>query len=170
VRRHGVRRLSTGGLRVALSAAERAMLASLPAQLEPIITGAASDDRAARVHARLYPAAYEDPVLEGEYRDLAGEDLVEGRVDALQTFARTLRAGRTTGRSWTVDLGPDEAQAWLGVVNDARLVLSDVVGIVSEEQWEDGPDPDDGASMLLWYLGWLEEQLVAAMMGSLPDG
>ena len=167
-RRHGVRRLSGGGVRVTLTESERAALASLPAQLEPIVTGAA-DDAIARLRERLYPAAYEDPALEEEYRDLADDELVRGRVSALQSFARTLEGGRTAGGTWTVDLEPEDTQAWLGVVNDARLIIAGVVGIASEDQWEDGPQPDDAASMLLWYLGWLEEQLVGAMMGSLPD-
>jgi hypothetical protein len=48
-------------------------------------------------------------------------------------------------------------------------VFAGVVGITSEDQWVEGPDPADPASVLLWYLGWLEESLVEAMMGSLPD-
>jgi hypothetical protein len=168
-RRHGVRRLASGGLRVTLSAHERDALASLPAQLEPIVTGDVEDRAVAELRDRLYPPAYADEDLEQEYRSLADADLVEGRVNALQVFARTLEGGRLSGASWTTDLEPDEAQAWLGVVNDARLVLAGVVGIEAEAQWEAGPDPGDPASMLLWYLGWLEEQLVGAMLGSLPE-
>jgi hypothetical protein len=168
-RRHGVRMLPTGGLRVTLSGRERSMLASLSGQLEPIVGGSDDDALVAELRARLYPRAYADPELEREYRELADGALVDGRRHALQVFGDTLARGRGAGGTWAVDLAPDEAQAWLGVVNDARLVLAGIVGIDSEEQWEAGPDPGDPASMLLWYLGWLEEQLVGAMTGSLPD-
>jgi hypothetical protein len=168
-RRHGVRRLASGGLRITTSTTEHATLRALPRQLEPIVTGEADGAAADALRARLYPAAYEDPRLEEEYRGLVGEELVEGRVDALRTFARTLEGGRTSGGTWSVDVEPEEAQAWLGVVNDARLLLAGAIGITSEEQWEAGPDASDPASVLLWYLGWLEEQLVGALMGGLPD-
>jgi hypothetical protein len=84
-------------------------------------------------------------------------------------FAETLERGKESGRTWVVDLDPDEAALWLAVVNDSRLALGALLGVASEGHWEDGPDPDNPASMLLWYLGWLEEGLVQAMMGSLPD-
>lgn len=169
LRRHGVRRLASGGLRVTLSARERDALRSLPAQLRPIVSGEADEEPARALRARLYPPASTDAELEAEYRELAGEELVAARVDALETFARTLGQGETRGATWSVELQPEDAQAWLGVVNDARLILAGVVGITSEEQWERGFDADDPASALLWYLGWLEEELVGALLGSLPE-
>lgn len=168
-RRHGVRRLPDGGLRVALSTNEHTALAALPGRLEPIVAGEADDEGAEALRARLFPTAYDDPELEMEFRELAGDDLVRGRLDALEAFRKTLEGGRTSAGTWTTDLEPDEAQAWLGVVNDARLLLAGIVGIRSERAWERGPDPSDPASLMLWYLGWLEEQLLAALMDELPE-
>ena len=169
LRRRGVQRLPTGGLRVCVSDHERAALRSLPHALAPLILGEQHDDAAAEIRARLYPSAYDDPALEEEYRGLVGEELVQQRADALDTFTASLEQGTSRRGTWAVELDPEQAQAWLAVVNDARLVLAGVVGITSEQEWEQGPDPADPPSMLLWYLGWLEEQLVAAMMGSLPS-
>jgi hypothetical protein len=162
-----VSRLPDGGIRVVLTPDEHAALAALPAQLRPLIDGQAEGDLAEAVRGRLFPAAYDDPELEEEYRSLAGDDLVEGRLDQLDVFAASLAATRPARGRVRIDLDPAAAAAWLAVVNDTRLILGSLLGITSEDEWEGGPDPDDDASVLLWYLGWLEEGLVAAMMGGL---
>lgn len=167
--RHGVRRRSGGGLRVTLASRERDALRALPATLHPVLTGDADGDLAAAVRQRLFPRAYEEEEFEQEYRSMVRDDLVAERVRAVTAFAETLERGKESGRTWVVDLDPDEAALWLAVVNDSRLALGALLGVASEGHWEDGPDPDNPASMLLWYLGWLEEGLVQAMMGSLPD-
>jgi hypothetical protein len=166
---HGVRRLRGGGLRVTVGAREHEALRSLPAQLRPIVAGDAGTDLADRVRARLYPRAYDEDELDEEYRELVASGLAEQRLEQLETFARTLAAGTIARGRWRVDLDSDEAHAWLAVVNDTRLVLGSLVGITGEEQWAEGPDEDDPASVMLWYLGWLEEELVQALMGSLPE-
>jgi hypothetical protein len=163
----GVRRRPGGGIQVTLGTEEHAALASLPEQLRPIVRGEADDDLADAVRGRLFPSAYEDEELDEEYRSLVGDELVTGRLDQLDIFARSLRRAQRVRGKLRVDLDTDEAAAWLAVLNDTRLVLGGVLGITSEEQWEDGPDPDDPASAMLWYLGWLEEGLVEALMGSL---
>lgn len=163
---HGVRRLPGGGVRVRLSSREREILRSLPDQLRPVLAG---DEDPHQVRARLFPPAYDDPVEEDEYRQLIGEGLVEERMAAVDAFARTIEGGRMGRLTWTVELSADEAEAWLSTVNDVRLLLASVVGIASEDEWEIGPDRRDPASVILWYLGWLEEELVAALMGGLPE-
>lgn len=165
----GVKRRPGGGVRVTIGANEHAALASLPAQLRPIVSGDADDDLADAVRSRLYPAAYADDELDREFRQLAGDDLVAGRLDQLATFERTLGTGAAVRSTVRLDLDADEAAAWLAVVNDTRLALGTALGITMESEWEGGPDPDDPASAMLWYLGWLEEELVQALMGTL-DG
>jgi hypothetical protein len=166
----GVKRLPDGGVRVTVGAQEHAALVALPPQLRPIVAGEADDDLAEAIRGRLFPAAYADAELDAEFRQLAGEDLVTGRIEQLDAFERTLAAGAPVRGKVRIDLDADEAAAWLAVVNDTRLTLGTVLGITAESQWEGGPDPDDPASAMLWYLGWLEEELVAALMGSLDDG
>jgi hypothetical protein len=163
----GVRRLPDGGVRVRIDVREHEVLRSLPDQLRSVLRG---DTDFAVLRDRLFPRAYDDPEHEREYRELVGDSLAEQRLEALEAFARTLEEGHARRLIWTVDLSAQDADAWLSVVNDLRLTLGTLVGITKEADWEAGPDPDDPPSMLLWYLGWLEEELVTALMGSLDQG
>ncbi|MDP8969206.1 MAG: DUF2017 domain-containing protein [Actinomycetota bacterium] len=163
---HGVRRLADGHLRVRLSTRERDLLRSLPAQLRSVLTG---EQPSAGARDRLFPHAYDDPLDELEYRELVGPGLLAQHLEAVDVFARTLDQGQVGRLTWTVELSAEEAGAWLSAVNDARLTLGSLLGITSEDQWERGPDRNQPSSVALWYLGWLEEELVAALMTGLPD-
>jgi len=170
-RLHGVRRLPDGGMRVRLSTRERDALRMLPLQILPVISGEHElGAPGSPIRNRLFPAAYpDDPLADIEYHESTGKGVVDTRVEALQIFSRTLEQGITRRFTWSVDLDADEASAWLSAVNDARLTLAMIAGITSEEQWQDGPDPHRASSVMLYYLGWLEEGLVAAMMGGLNE-
>ncbi len=163
---HPVRRRSDGTVEIRLSARERDLLRSLPQQLRPILIG---EQPVHGVHERLFPPAYEDPDLEHEYRELVGHSLSDERLAAIEAFAATLDEGHVRRGTWTVQLDDDAAHAWLSAVNDARLTLGVVTGITSESQWEEGPDQRNPASVALWYLGWLQEQLLDALMRGLED-
>ena len=156
-----------GGLVVRLPVRERDLLRSLPDQLRPVLAG---EQTAPAVTDRLYPRGYDDDALEREYRDLIGSDLVTERVAALDAFAETLAGGTVSRGRWSTTLDADAAGAWLSAVNDARLVLGQLLGITTESEWEGGPDPDEPSSVVMYYLGWLQEELVAALMGALPEG
>ena len=162
-----VRLRPDGGLRVTLTRREHAALGALPAQLRAVIDGSADSTLAEAVRMRLFPRAYEDDELDAEFRRLAADDLARGRLDQLAIFESTLERPLPPRGKVRIDLDPDEAVAWLAVVNDTRLMLGAALGITTEAQWEDEPDSEAAASVLLWYLGWLEEGLVQAMMGSL---
>lgn len=162
-----VRLLPGGGLRVTMTRREHSTLAALPAQLRAIIDGPAEGDLVDAVRGRLFPRAYDEDELDDEFRRLTQEDLVRGRLEQLELFERTLERPLPPRGKVRLDLEPDEATAWLAVVNDTRLVLGAALGITNESEWEGEPDAGDPASVLLWYLGWLEEGLVQAMMGSL---
>lgn len=163
---HGVQRLPEGGLRARLASRERQLLASLPDQLRPVLTG---EEDPAGVRERLFPPAYDDPEEEAEYRELVGDDLLEERLDKLDAFARTLDAGEEGDDVWTLDLSEEDAEAWLSALNDARLALASIVGIQHESDWEAGPDPEDSTAVALWYLGWLQEELLSALRSSPED-
>lgn len=162
---HGIVRLPGGGVRVRLTPRERDLLASLPEQLRPVLAGEAPP----AVRARLFPPAYTEPDEEADYRDLVGEALVEERLERLEAFAATLTATEPGRLSWTVELSGEQAHAWLSALNDARLTLGVLLGITDESQWEDGVDADDPSAAALYYLGWLQEQLLAALMGDLEE-
>lgn len=163
---HGIRRLSGGRIRIRLSARERELLRSLPDQLRPLLTGQLD---VAGVSRRLYPDAYDDLQAEAEFRELIGSSLVDERVGKLNAFAETLDGGSMGRLGWTLDIDAEQAEAWLSAVNDARLVLGAVVGIDDEERWDGGPDEQDPNSVALYYLGWLQEELVGALTGALPE-
>jgi len=165
-----VARLPGGGVRVRLAHRERDILRTLPQQLRPLLSGEDDlDTPAGWVRERLFPSAYEDPLDEYDYRELVGTTVPDQRLAAVDDFARTLEGGRLRRLTWTTDLSADEAHAWLSAINDARLTLAMVVGVTDESVWERGPVSTDPTSVVLHYLGWLQESLLNALMRGLDQ-
>ncbi|MGH9003208.1 MAG: DUF2017 family protein, partial [Acidimicrobiia bacterium] len=120
-----IRRLRRGGIQANLDNDEAAVLIALCRELSGLLPteGEVDDDP---VLNRLFPRAYLDPTeeeSEAEWRRFAHPDLVEGRKEAVETVLRTLAGARRHRNSLEVTLTTEEAGAWLGVVNDARLAL-----------------------------------------------
>ena len=68
-------------------------------------------------------------------------------------------------------LDEDQLAAWLGTLNDLRLVLGTRLE-VTEELYEEGMPRDDPRAPtfgLYQYLGWLEENVVAALAGQVES-
>jgi hypothetical protein len=154
-----VRRTRRGRFEIRLPREEREALRALPAQLRQLL---ASNDPALE---RLFPPAYpDDPALAAEYDRLVHEDLLAHRLSALDILETTIDARR---------LGEEEMTAWLGALNDVRLVLGTRLE-VTEEMDPDDLDTDDPRTpslALYYYLGWLQEQVVEALAGGLsPSG
>jgi hypothetical protein len=152
-----IRRRPDGGFDLDLPPGERNLLRSLPAALREVVTG---DDPAAD---RLFPPAHpEDPLREEEYRRLTREGLVAKRLSAVETVERTIDASR---------LDDEELSAWLGALNDLRLVLGARLEITEEdaERELDPTDPRAPAMSLYHYLTWLVAQAVDALAEDLPD-
>lgn len=158
-----------GGVRLRLAAVERDRLEEIADLLLGILAGgiehgaglpdAFLDD----VRRRLLPAAYTDALEEMEHGEPLSVALQAERADDVATLQRTLRDGRVRGRAWTTTLDEDEARAWLSALNGARVVLAQVVGIATEDDWERVADDADPATILLGYLGLLQEELVGAL-------
>src|SRR5438093_542532 len=113
-----VRRAGPGEYALKLPDAERTLLRALPGQLRELLV---ADDPSV---VRLFPAAYPaDPGRDAEYRGLVHDDLLAQRLAAIDTVEATVDATRH-----------DEEQllAWLGALNDLRLVLGTRLD-VSEE-------------------------------------
>ena len=157
---------SADHVQLRLPAAERAVLTSLLPQLLAVVNGEAEVEH---LRARLFPAAYEDPEREDEFRRLVGDDLVDQRREALDVVVTSLDQGRSRGRSWVVDLDLDQVQAWLGVLHDLRLVLAQVVGIRTESDWSTDPRTAEPAEIVLWHLGALQDELLGLLSGTLDD-
>jgi hypothetical protein len=148
---------------VSLAEEELGLLRSLPDQLRAVFEGA--DDDPAR--ARLFPRAYLDPTAESEEQEwqaLVHPSLLRERLDAVELITATLGRAEPVGDWWHIALTPDEVQAWMGVLNDTRLVLGTRLGVTEEERALDPADPEAGAYALYQWLTWLQGDLVDALL------
>ena len=146
-----------GGAILLLGPVERRLLGELLDRLDDRL---GTDDPTT---VRLFPPAHQhDPAAEAEYRSLVREDLLQGHRSSLAVVRETLDAA-------TLDAA--QLAAWLGVVNDLRLVLGTELGVTPQTS-DDPPDEDD-PDYRLWveylYLTWIEGQLVEVASSSLPD-
>ena len=149
---------SDGRFRLNLSTDERAVLASLVAQLRELLVAeqdmGADHDPNLR---RLYPTAYPDDEEQSrDYEELVGDDLLAGRLDALDTVEGTLEVDSL-----------DEAGlvAWMRSMNDLRLVLGTRLDVDEDPDDVDPDDPDAAAYAVYGYLGWLLEHIVESLSG-----
>ena len=143
---------------VRLSEDERDFLSQLPALLDGV--GARGDDPAAE---RMHPNAYPDDSPEAwEFTRLTDTDLDEARRSDAAAFAESLERAAVEGLS----LG--EAESWLRLVGDARLVLASREGID-----RDGELPEPSAAnprlALVHYLGALQNEIVEVLMTTMAD-
>jgi len=149
---------------VSLAPEEMALLTDLPAELRAVFEGPAGDP----VAQRLFPRAYLDPTeedAEAEYEALVQPDLLRQRLDALElvtvSFARAVDAGE-----WReVALTPDDVAAWLGVLNDTRLVLGTRLGVTEDRELVAEDDPDRMANLVYDWLTYLQGELVEQLLG-----
>ena len=151
-----IERTGEGDYVVRLAEGERALLRRLPGELRSLLEEVPGDPRL----RRLFPPAYEDAQDEAAYRELMGNELLEGRRQALQVLAETAEAERLTG---------EQAQAWLTALNDLRLVLGTRLEVTDESLLEGLAEDDPRAPELALYayLSWLQEQLVEALSSEL---
>ena len=145
------------GFRLRLSDDERAVLRALPRQLRELL---GSGDPST---VRLFPPAYrDDPERQAEFRALMEDDLLTQKREALDVMEATLDAER---------LDEEQLTAWLGALNDLRLVLGTRLGVTEEAETSDPSAAEDPAQVLYHFLGWLEEQAVEALAAGLdPRG
>jgi hypothetical protein len=147
--RSPVRRQQDGSFTVALSAQERELLGSLLSQLRTLVT---TDGPGV---ARLFPTPYgDDEERNAGYAALAGPELVERRLAAIDVVERTLTEERVS---------EDDLEAWMRSINDVRLVLGTIL-----EVSDDGDPPEvteaNAATFAAYeYLGALLEVIVAAL-------
>jgi hypothetical protein len=150
-------------LTVALAEEELALMRALPEQLREVF----DDEEDDPARARLFPRAYLDPTAEAEeaeWQSLVGPSLLRERLDALELITVTLSRAALVGDWWQIDLTPDEVQAWLGVLNDTRLVLGTRLGVTEEERVLDPADPDAGGYALYQWLTWVQGDLVEELL------
>ena len=147
-RRGPFRRTSGGTYVVALGDTDRKLLGDLVVQLRSLIT---TDSPAL---ARLFPPAYGDDEERNQgYAALAGAELVERRLAALDLVQSTLEAEELT---------EEELSTWMRSLNDVRLVLGTILDV--DEEHEPSEDGDLVPMYATYeYLGYLLERVVQAL-------
>ena len=113
---------------------------------------------------RLLPNAYADEVDASEFRRYT-ESTLRGKK---QAHAMSMRMHLKSADDGIVDLDHDNANAWLGAINDIRLALRVRLKVDqnSSEQLEllSPDDPMRGVYAVYTWLGWLQESLLTALM------
>jgi hypothetical protein len=149
---------------VSLAPEELALLAELPEELRTVFEAPAGDQGA----RRLFPPAYLDPTeedAEREWEAMVHPDLLRQRLDALELVTGSLSRS-TTNKEWReIALTPDDVQAWLGVLNDTRLVLGTRLGVTEDERPADPDDPDARAFAIYYWLSHLQGELIDMLLG-----
>jgi hypothetical protein len=113
--------------------------------------------------ARLLPDAYpDDPEAAAEFRRYTETSLRAEKREAAERVLGMLQRGRR------FRLTDEEAQAWLTLLTDARLVLATRLGIQDEEEAAalerlSRSDPRAQLAGLYGWLGWVQETLVHAV-------
>ncbi len=113
--------------------------------------------------ARLLPDAYaDDDHAAAEFRRFTEHDLRAGKRADAGTVLATLAP--LLGRGGRLVLDRDQVDAWLGTLNDLRLVLGTRLEVTEDTPLE-VPDDDPHAQALLVYgwLGWLQESLLSCI-------
>ena len=151
-----VRRAAGGTFELRLSRGEREALRTVPGQIRELLE--VENPSSNPGVARLFPPAYpDDPLRNLDFERLATDELMQGRLAALDTMERTIDA---------TALSEDELLAWMHVVNDARLILGTRIGVTEETTERDFADePETTTFQLYGYLSWLLESIVRALSG-----
>jgi hypothetical protein len=112
--------------------------------------------------ARLFPAAYEDPLRNLDYEREAGGRLLASRLAGLDTVQATLGADAIT---------EDELLAWLRTVNDLRLVLGARLDVTEESTLADvAADEEATVTFDLYHvLGQVESFMIKALDPGLEE-
>lgn len=151
-------------IRLQFSPSELELLQTLLAQYEELVQ-IESDDPALE---RLFPIAYrDDPDAAAEFRQYTRSGLIDTKTAKAGAVAAALLAG-TGDDNGTIDLADDEAERWLPVLTDLRLVVAERLGI----RHDDDPVPDDSLGEVYHWLGQLQAYLIDAIevLTDGPDG
>ena len=113
---------------------------------------------------RLLPNAYADSVDSSEFRRYTESTLRAKK----QAHAVAMRIHLKSSEDGTIDLDHDNANAWLGAINDIRLALGVRLKVESNsnEHLEilAPDDPLRGVYAVYTWLGWLQESLLSALI------
>ncbi|MBW4095393.1 MAG: DUF2017 domain-containing protein [Acidobacteria bacterium] len=179
---------SRKGLTCQLEPAERELLRNLFADVITLLepeTPAHADPLAALIGLDMDVSEPTDPALKRllpnvvndddaaalEFRQLTERSLRETKIGALRAAALSLESDK-------IVLTGDAPQHWAMALNDVRLVLSERLGIRTEEDservhalhdWSQADDVDSYLGLVYNFVTWLQEGLMQVMIDQLPD-
>jgi hypothetical protein len=140
------------GYAVRLGDGTRRLLAELSRQSRLLIEH--EDPSTDPAMDRLFPPAYpDDPLADLEFENALGDAPKREKLAALGTVERTADADHLT---------EDELLAWIGVVNDIRLILGTRLEVTDDPD-DEGPEQDDPsweAYQLYDFLGELLHEMI----------
>ena len=115
---------------------------------------------------RLFPQSRLDPTAEEaeEWTAMVHPDLLRQRLDALDWSPTSLRRATANKEMREVVLSPDDVQAWLGVLNDTRLVLGTRLGVTEDEPDIDFDAPDAHGFVVYYWLTGLQGDLIDMLL------
>ncbi len=156
------------GVAVSLPVQEVEILRTVPGQLGDVLRRPRDPDD--EVSRRLFPTAYLDPTqeeAEQEWQELVHPELLRERLARLDIVTESLARGVERRGAIEVVLAPEEVEAWLGVLNDARLALGTNLGVTEDpDEHTIDPDTPEGAGYAMYHwLTWLEGDLVETLLG-----
>jgi hypothetical protein len=169
-----VSRLGEDRFALRLDEQERRILGSLIDELREAVTerGASAGDGGfgwagpsgdpADPVGRLYPPAFPDDAdAEASWSDLVRPSLDDARTRRLERMETTLTAD---------ELDEAAASAWLGALNDIRLVLGAQLGIADDDPPpRRSRDSESTRRAVFDYLGYLVASFVDALAEGLPE-
>lgn len=133
---------------VDLPSGEREMLSGVLADLRDLLISGTGDTL-----RRLKPPAHLDNAeAETSYRELVDDDLLRGRLEAIETVESTLSGA---------ELDTSAVAAWMQSLNNLRLVLGEQIALTGVDLVSDTM-PDTASAALYEWTGWLLEQLISA--------
>ena len=157
---------SDGNVLLVMDAEEAGLLRGLVTEMQELIEQEASIQDA--VIDRLFPSAYADPKDAQAFSELVGDELKNGKLDAIRSVLSVL------GNPGEVDatVPRSEIDGWLTVLTDLRLALGTRLDVTEEkmERELDASDPEAAGMAVLHWLGWMQEMFIRAITEGDDDG
>ncbi|HEY2814495.1 MAG TPA: DUF2017 family protein [Acidimicrobiales bacterium] len=145
-----VRRTRDGSFQMRLTDDERDLVANLASQLRELLVSEEQDGL-----ERLYPPAYaNDEERDAEYQSMVHDELLEKRLASVDVVEQTATA---------TSLTEEEVTAWMGAINDLRLVLGTRLDLSEETNGFPLDDPRAPAYAVYQYLTHLLAEIVHAL-------
>ncbi len=150
---------ATGEVRVELEEHEAELMRQLLDEMHLLLD--ADIPKQDAVMGRLFPPAYEDDPEQETYARMTEDELRTAKLEALAKVRDTVGGHGAVATT----ILPQDAHAWLTLMNDVRLAIGTRLDVTEEKMAADiDPESREGpAYSVLHWLGWMQEMLLAAV-------